>query len=109
MADERELIEERQKKVAEIRALGGNPYANGFVPTHTAAEILARFAGATPPAPPQGDDGKSGPPLAAADILARFAGATRPPPPEGDDGKSGPPLRSDDDFAVAGRIVDLRS
>jgi lysyl-tRNA synthetase class 2 len=80
MADERELIEERQKKVAEIRALGGNPYANGFVPTHTAAEILAKFAGVTPP-----------------------------PPPPGDDGKSGPPLLSDDDFAVAGRIVDLRS
>jgi lysyl-tRNA synthetase class 2 len=80
MADERELIEERQKKVAEIRALGGNPYANGFVPTHTAAEILAKFAGVTPP-----------------------------PPPTGDDGKSGPPLLSDDDFAVAGRIADLRS
>ncbi len=80
MADERELIEERQKKAAEIRALGGNPYANGFVPTHTAAEILAKFAGVTPP-----------------------------PPPAGDDGKSGPPLLTDDDFAVAGRIVDLRS
>ena len=80
MADERELIEERQKKVAEIRALGGNPYANGFVPTHTAAEIVAKFAGVTPP-----------------------------PPPDGDDGKSGPPLLTDDDFAVAGRIVDFRS
>ena len=80
MADERELIEERQKKVAEIRALGGNPYANGFVPSHTAAEIVARFAGVTPP-----------------------------PPPPGDDGKSGPPLLTDDDFAVAGRIVDFRS
>jgi lysyl-tRNA synthetase, class II len=80
MADERELIEERQKKVAEIRALGGNPYANGFVPTHTTAEIVAKFAGATPP-----------------------------PPPDGDDGKSGPPLLTDDHFAVAGRIVDFRS
>ncbi len=80
MADERELIEERQKKAAEIRALGGNPYANGFVPSHTAAEIVAKFAGLTPP-----------------------------PPPPGDDGKSGPPLLTDDDFAVAGRIVDLRS
>ena len=79
MADERELIEERQKKVAEIRALGGNPYANGFVPTHTAAEILAKFAGVAPP------------------------------PPPGDDGKSGPPVLTDDDFAVAGRIVDFRS
>jgi len=80
MADERELIEERQKKAAEIRVLGGNPYANGFVPSHTAAEIVAKFAGVTPP-----------------------------PPPPGDDGKSGPPLLTDDDFAVAGRIVDLRS
>jgi lysyl-tRNA synthetase, class II len=80
MADERELIEERQKKAAEIRALGGNPYANGFVPSHTAAEIVAKFAGVTPP-----------------------------PPPAGDDGKSGPPLLTDDDFAVAGRIVDFRS
>ena len=80
MADERELIEERQKKVAEIRALGGNPYANGFAPTHTAAEILAKFAGVTPP-----------------------------PPPPGDDGKSGPALLTDDDFAVAGRIVEFRS
>jgi len=80
MADERELIEERQKKAAEIRALGGNPYANGFVPSHTAAEIVAKFAGVAPPSPPPGDDGKSG-----------------------------PPLLTDDDFAVAGRIVDLRS
>jgi lysyl-tRNA synthetase, class II len=80
MADERELIEERQKKAAEIRDLGGNPYANGFVPSHTAAEIVAKFAGATPP-----------------------------PPPDGGDGKSGPPLLTDDDFAVAGRIVDFRS
>ena len=80
MADERELIEEREKKAAEIRALGGNPYANGFKPTHTAAEIVAKFAGATPP-----------------------------PPPDGDDGKGGPPLLTDDHFAVAGRIVDFRS
>jgi lysyl-tRNA synthetase class 2 len=79
MADERELIEERQKKSAEIRELGGNPYANGFVPTHTAAEIIAKFAGAVAP------------PLA-----------------DGDDGKAGPPLLSDDHFAVAGRIVAFR-
>jgi lysyl-tRNA synthetase class 2 len=49
MSDERELIAEREKKVEEIRALGSNPYANGFSPTHTAAEILAKFAGAKPP------------------------------------------------------------
>ena len=46
MADERELIAEREKKVEEIRALGANPYANGFAPTHTAAELHAKFAGA---------------------------------------------------------------
>jgi hypothetical protein len=40
MSDERELIAEREKKVEEIRALGANPYANGFTPTHTAAELL---------------------------------------------------------------------
>ena len=50
MSDERELIAEREKKVEEIRALGANPYANGFTPSHTMAEIAARFAGATPPA-----------------------------------------------------------
>jgi lysyl-tRNA synthetase class 2 len=49
MADEKELIAEREKKAAEIRALGGNPYANGFTPTHTASEILAKFAGAISP------------------------------------------------------------
>jgi lysyl-tRNA synthetase class II len=48
MSDERELIAEREKKVQEIRELGANPYANGFTPTHTAAEIHAKFAGATP-------------------------------------------------------------
>jgi hypothetical protein len=41
MADERELTAEREKKVAELRALGTNPYANGFTPSHTAAEIVA--------------------------------------------------------------------
>jgi hypothetical protein len=32
MADERELIAEREKKAAELRELGKNPYANGFRP-----------------------------------------------------------------------------
>ena len=79
MADERELIAEREKKAEEIRALGGNPYANGFSPTHTAAEIAAKFAGAPSPAP-------------SAET----------------DGKAGPPLLTDDHFAVAGRVVALR-
>src|SRR4051812_27445013 len=43
MADERELIAEREKKVAELRAAGHNPYANGFSPKHTAAEVHAWF------------------------------------------------------------------
>jgi lysyl-tRNA synthetase class 2 len=43
MADERELIAEREKKVAELRATGLNPYANGFSPRHTAAEVQAWF------------------------------------------------------------------
>jgi len=76
MADEQELIAEREKKVGEIRTLGANPYANDFVPTHTAAEVLARFAGVTPPAEsPKGDKGAP------------------------------PALLSDDKFTVAGRIV----
>src|SRR5579863_837611 len=78
MADERELIEERRKKVAEIRAQGGNPYANGFAPTHTAAEIHARFKGATLP------------------------------PGEPADKGAPPQTLTDDDFAVAGRIVAYR-
>ena len=41
MSDERELIAEREKKVEEIRALGANPYANGFTPTHTAAGVTS--------------------------------------------------------------------
>jgi lysyl-tRNA synthetase, class II len=80
MADERELIEEREKKAEEIRALGGNPYANGFTPSHTAAAIHERFKGAQPP----------------------------PPPPPGEKGPPPQPL-TDDDFAVAGRIVALRA
>src|SRR4051812_4126384 len=82
MADERELIAEREKKVAQIRDLGANPYANDFTPTHTAAEVLARFAGATPPAAGEGQkDGEKGAP---------------------------PALLSEDRFSVAGRIVAYR-
>src|SRR5512141_97137 len=44
MSDERELIAEREKKVAELRAAGQNPYANGFAPQHTAVDIHAWFA-----------------------------------------------------------------
>jgi len=71
MADERELIAEREKKVAEIRALGANPYANGFSPTHTVGEVLARFAGAKPPA---GEGEKGGAPALLSDERFTVAG-----------------------------------
>jgi lysyl-tRNA synthetase, class II len=81
MSDERELIAEREKKVEEIRALGANPYANGFSPTHTAGEIAAKFA-------------------------AEVAGFK--PPADTADKKAAPDLLSDEHFAVAGRIVEYR-
>src|SRR5262249_2124609 len=39
MSEEHWLIAERRKKVAELRAAGINPYANGFKVTHTSAEL----------------------------------------------------------------------
>ncbi len=71
MADERELIEEREKKAGEIRALGGNPYANGFSPTHTASQIIARFADAPPPAEATE---KGAPPALISDDHFKLAG-----------------------------------
>ena len=79
MADERELIAERETKAAEIRALGRNPYANGFEPSHAIADVVARFAGRTPPA-------------ATGDAHAGGA----------------PALLADEKFTVAGRIVAYR-
>src|SRR6266404_2026097 len=81
MADERELIAEREKKAAEIRALGRNPYANGFAPTHAIGDVVARFAGRAPPPPATG--GEHG-------------------------GGGNPELLSDDKFTVAGRIIAYR-
>jgi len=79
MADESELIGEREKKVAELRAMGTNPYANGFAPTHTTAEVAARFKDVAPkPADPNAPRG------------------------------AGPELLSEDRFSVAGRIVAYR-
>ena len=86
MSDERELIAERERKVEEIRALGANPYANGFSPTHTAAEIAARFAGAKPAEPPAGAEAKG------------------PAPDKG----AAPVLLSEDRFKIAGRIAAYR-
>jgi len=79
MADESELIGEREKKVAELRAMGTNPYANGFAPTHTTAEVAARFKDLAPKAPD-------------------------PNAPKG----TGPELLSEERFSVAGRIVAYR-
>ena len=60
MSDERELIAERERKVAELRAAGHNPYANGFRPGSTARDIHKWFAeGADPKHPPQGTDENS--------------------------------------------------
>jgi lysyl-tRNA synthetase class 2 len=44
MADERELMSERERKVSELRAAGYNPYANGFAPNTTAAALHDWFA-----------------------------------------------------------------
>ncbi|HXU04777.1 MAG TPA: lysine--tRNA ligase [Polyangia bacterium] len=71
MSDERELIAEREKKVQEIRELGANPYANGFTPTHTAAELQAKFAGAEPPPP---NEDKAAPPTLISDEHFKVAG-----------------------------------
>ena len=93
MADERELIAEREKKVAELRALGANPYANDFVATHTAAEVLQRFAGVSPPPEPPKTTGT-------------IEGQTEGKAESTRTGKGAPPaLLSEDRFAVAGRIV----
>ena len=50
MSDERELIAERERKVAELRQAGQNPYANGFSPSHTAGDVHAWFAAGNVPA-----------------------------------------------------------
>jgi lysyl-tRNA synthetase class 2 len=79
MADERELMAEREKSVAELRARGVNPYANGFVPSHTTAEVAAKFAGAKMPE-------SDAPPIKGAP----------------------PTLLSQEKFAIAGRVVQIR-
>jgi lysyl-tRNA synthetase class 2 len=81
MADERELMAEREKSVAELRARGVNPYANGFVPSHTTAEIAAKFAGAKMPEP-----------------------ESAVPPVKG----APPTLLSPEKFSIAGRIIQIR-
>jgi lysyl-tRNA synthetase class 2 len=53
MADESELIAIREGVVAKLREGGYNPYANGFAPRNTAAEVLAWFAEPATPEPPR--------------------------------------------------------
>lgn len=81
MADENDLIADREKKVNELRARGVNPYANGFAPSHTVAEVVARFADVKAPLEAPAEAGRKGAPPA--------------------------PL-SEDKFKVAGRIVAYR-
>ncbi|MDX2021716.1 MAG: lysine--tRNA ligase [Deltaproteobacteria bacterium] len=79
MADENELMAERQRKADELRAAGLNPYANGWTPTHDVGQLIERF------------------------------GATAPEGYEHPADKTAPPkLLSEDRFAIAGRIIAYR-
>src|SRR5262245_35468116 len=49
MSDENHLIAERRRKVAELRAAGQNPYANGWRPTHTSGALKALAPELPPP------------------------------------------------------------
>jgi len=40
---EREIVAARQRKAEALRALGVNPYGNGFTPAHLAADLLLRY------------------------------------------------------------------
>jgi lysyl-tRNA synthetase class 2 len=60
MSDERELIADRERKAAELRQAGQNPYANGFSPRHTAVDVHHWFAaGNVPSANPLADEPKA--------------------------------------------------
>ncbi|BDG02055.1 lysine--tRNA ligase [Anaeromyxobacter oryzae] len=43
---EREIIAQRMKKAEALRALGVNPFGNGWQPAHLAADIVARYGDA---------------------------------------------------------------
>ena len=47
-AETTDLIAARRHKLAAVRAGGANPFPNDFVPTHTSAEVVARFGNSTP-------------------------------------------------------------
>src|SRR5512139_1418315 len=42
-ANEREIIAQRMKKAEALRALGVNPFGNGFAPGHLAADLVRRY------------------------------------------------------------------
>ena len=42
-ATEREIVAQRLKKAEQLRQLGVNPYGNGHVPAHLAADLHARY------------------------------------------------------------------
>jgi lysyl-tRNA synthetase class 2 len=43
-----EQFEQRKEKLNELRALGVNPYANGYRPTHLAGELLSKYGDKLP-------------------------------------------------------------
>ncbi len=46
-ATEREIIAQRAKKAEALRALGVNPFGNGYRPRHATAELVARYGEAS--------------------------------------------------------------
>lgn len=46
-AAEREILAQRAKKAEALRALGVNPFGNGHVPRHGAAELVRRYGAAS--------------------------------------------------------------
>src|SRR3989338_7711003 len=48
MAEENTYIEQRKKKVAELREGGLNPYPQNIKPTHTTEQILKEFDAKSP-------------------------------------------------------------
>ncbi|MEZ4367221.1 MAG: lysine--tRNA ligase [Kofleriaceae bacterium] len=49
------IIGERRAKASALRAGGRNPYDNTWAPTHTVAEVRARYEPTRPPPPPPRD------------------------------------------------------
>jgi lysyl-tRNA synthetase class 2 len=45
-ATEREIVAQRARKAEALRALGLNPFGNGFAPRHLAADLLRRYGDA---------------------------------------------------------------